>query len=83
MSADGVRRREAHEGLSEEASPPAAAGDLARELAGEVDGQEAEEVEPVEPELAEAPAIEVETLSDSTQAYLHQIGLKALLTPEE
>jgi RNA polymerase nonessential primary-like sigma factor len=45
--------------------------------------QEAEEVESVEPELAEAPAAEVETLSDSTQAYLHQIGLKALLTPEE
>jgi RNA polymerase nonessential primary-like sigma factor len=35
---------------------------------------------------AEAPgqaAEEFETLSDSTQAYLHQIGLKALLTPED
>ena len=37
--------------------------------------------EPAEP--AEAAANEVETLSDSTQAYLHQIGLKALLTPAE
>lgn len=82
MSSGGVRGREAHEGLSEEAYPPEAHGDRG-EPAGEVAGQEAEDVEPVEPELAEASAVDVETLSDSTQAYLHQIGLKALLSPEE
>jgi len=37
----------------------------------------AEEAEPV------APAEEPEALSDATQLYLHQIGLKRLLTPEE
>jgi RNA polymerase nonessential primary-like sigma factor len=78
----GVRGREAHDGPSEEASPPEAHADHG-ETAGEAAGQEAEEVEAVEPELAETPAVDVETLSDSTQAYLHQIGLKALLTPEE
>ena len=86
MSAGGVRGREAHEGLSEDASPTEVRGDrgeAAGALAGQALGEEAEEAEPDEPELANAPAIEVETLSDSTQAYLHQIGLKALLTAEE
>ena len=32
---------------------------------------------------AAAPAEEPEALSDATQLYLHQIGLKRLLTPEE
>ena len=84
MSSGGVRGREDPGGPSEEASPSEAHG-VHGETAGEGEaaGQEAEEVEPVEPELAEAPAVDVETLSDSTQAYLHQIGLKALLTPEE
>ena len=83
MSPGGVRGREAREGPSEEASPPEAHGDhgeTAGDTAGEAAAQEAKEVEP---ELGEAPAVDAETLSDSTQAYLHQIGLKALLTPEE
>ncbi len=79
MSAGDVRGREARDGPSEEAFPPEAAA----EAAEEIEAQEAEAADPVEPELAEARAVEVETLSDSTQAYLHQIGLKALLTPEE
>ncbi len=49
----------------------------------ETPGEPVEE-EAVEPAAEAEPAAgEVETLSDSTQAYLHQIGLKALLTPEE
>jgi len=83
VSAGGIRGREAHESPSEEASPPEARGDDHGETAGEPAGLEAEEAEPVEPALAESPAVEVETLSDATQAYLHQIGLKALLSPEE
>jgi RNA polymerase nonessential primary-like sigma factor len=51
------------------------------EAEGEALDEEASELELAESELA--AAVELETLSDSTQAYLHQIGLKALLTPEE
>ena len=56
---------------------------------GEAPEEEQPPGEPAEQEAAEPAAEaepaagEVETLSDSTQAYLHQIGLKALLTPEE
>ena len=79
MSAGGVHGREANEGPSEEAPPPEARAD---------NGEEptrlgAEEADAAEPELEQAPAVEVEMLSDATQAYLHQIGLKALLGPEE
>ena len=79
MSAGGVHGREANEGPSEEAPPPEARAD---------NGEEptrlgAEEADAAEPELEQAPAVEVEMLSDATQAYLHQIGLKALLRPEE
>ena len=79
MSAGGVRGREANEGPSEEAPPPEARAD---------NGEEptrlgAEEADAAEPELEQAPAVEVEMLSDATQSYLHQIGLKALLGPEE
>ena len=79
MSAGGVHGCEANEGPSEEAPPPEARAD---------NGEEptrlgAEEADAAEPELEQAPAVEVEMLSDATQAYLHQIGLKALLGPEE
>jgi len=79
VSAGGVHGREANEGPSEEAPPPEARAD---------NGEEptrlgAEEADAAEPELEQAPAVEVEMLSDATQAYLHQIGLKALLRPEE
>jgi len=79
VSAGGVHGREANEGPSEEAPPPEARAD---------NGEEptrlgAEEADAAEPELEQAPAVEVEMLSDATQAYLHQIGLKALLGPEE
>ena len=79
MSAGGVHGCEANEGPSEEAPPPEARAD---------NGEEptrlgAEEADAAEPELEQAPAVEVEMLSDATQAYLHQIGLKALLRPEE
>ena len=63
------------EPMIEEESPPETEADAA--------APEPEEAEAVEPEAVEAAAMEVETLSDSTQAYLHQIGLKALFTPEE
>jgi len=79
VSAGGVHGREANEGPSEEAPPPEARAD---------NGEEptrlgAEEADAAEPELEQAPAVEVEMLSDATQSYLHQIGLKALLRPEE
>jgi len=79
VSAGGVHGCEANEGPSEEAPPPEARAD---------NGEEptrlgAEEADAAEPELEQAPAVEVEMLSDATQAYLHQIGLKALLGPEE
>ena len=60
--------------IEEESPPETAAGAAA---------PEPEEAEAVEPEAVEAAVPDVEPLSDSTQAYLHQIGLKALLTPEE
>jgi RNA polymerase nonessential primary-like sigma factor len=81
VRADGVRGREAQEGPGEEAPPPEARGN--GEPADEAAGLDAQEIELVEPEPADAPVAEVETLSDATQAYLHQIGLKALLRPEE
>jgi RNA polymerase nonessential primary-like sigma factor len=64
-------------------SARAVAGEPGGEIGGESAGYQAEGAEPLEPELAEASAAAVETISDSTQAYLHQIGLKALLTPAE
>ena len=63
MSAGGVRGREAHAELSEEASLPEGPGDHG-ETAEEAAGQEVQEPDPVEPELAETPAADVETLSD-------------------
>jgi len=57
--------------LPEDDRPQEAQGEAAEEETAEPAGE------------AEPTAGEVETLSDSTQAYLHQIGLKALLTPDE
>jgi len=51
-------------------------------FAQDADERSGEGGESVEDGLAENSS-EGENLSDSTQAYLHQIGLKALLTPEE
>ena len=45
--------------------------------------QAAQAHESVEPQIDEAAGADGESISDSTQAYLHQIGLKALFTPEE
>lgn len=51
-------------------------------FARDSDDSPGEEDARIDEGLNEAPP-EAEILSDSTQAYLHQIGLKALLSPEE
>ena len=71
MSASIPADREAEGEVPEEERPLETPGEPAEEEAAEPAAE------------AEPAAGEVETLSDSTQAYLHQIGLKALLTPEE
>ena len=43
----------------------------------------APDAEILDPVPVEEAAAEIESISDSTQAYLHQIGLKALLSPAE
>ena len=71
MSAGGSRGRDAVPADEE----PAPENANTAETAGTPDADA--------PELMEQADAEVETISDSTQAYLHQIGLKALLTPVE
>jgi RNA polymerase nonessential primary-like sigma factor len=75
VNSGASRPPRAGESMTAEDTPPVSEGDAA--------GRDPEEEEALEPEAAETPAPEVEALSDSTQAYLHQIGLKALLTPAE
>ena len=58
-------------------------GESAEQVAGDIFAASAHADEPDDPERAQVPGVEAEALSDSTQAYLHQIGMKALFTPEE
>jgi len=63
------------ESAADEAAAPDAEPEAEEQAEDAADAPEAE--------AAESAAAEAESLSDSTQAYLHQIGLKALLTPAE